>query len=632
MNEGQRVTIPELVLVVAGFLGLTALYYWPMITDPDQVWIVGRDYFQNSWNLWWVDHATQNGEPWLFTDRLFSPTGTSLAMHTISFTNTLPAMVLQQALGMSVATAYTVMFLSAFPLSGLGAWALARYLTGAPLAAFGAGVFYAFHPYHNSMLSQLNNIQFQWIPLVLLGLLWMYDRKSWAAVGFTAVMLALSGYADWYQPLFCAMAGATVLAWKLFRDKRFADLKFWIQLAVMGAMAGVLMWPGVQPMLAQMGHVDGGELEESIRYAGETQLTGMNPNGLGAHMFWPVLFGWSTLFLLIYTAWRVRAQGVGSFWVLFVVSFLLLQGPFLVILNQHYENIPMPMALLSHIPVLDMIRVPHRFLILVALAITGLLAYGLREFQVQRGAVATFLFIPIIALELQAPAPDSTRIRPAAVYDQLAEMPEDFAILEMPIDYRDAYTMWLQTKHEKRLIAGYTSHILPEALPALETDLMRALHPAEPDTDVLGLPEFLELDLASLTGAQLEAWRRELLVDKQVRFVVFHKGSDFSATGAALPAAENAMDKLKLAALPNRFNPVTRNTFDARRIATKDLAKRLAEQSSQGRALIELLFGPPQPMLGNSRTDVWDLSPWAEQYGILAPAAEPNETPGVEAG
>jgi hypothetical protein len=617
MTEGQRLTATEVVLVLLGFLGLTALYWWPMLADPDQVWAVGRDFFQNTWNLWWVDSAYENGQAYYQTDRLFAPTGTSLAFHTISFTNSMPGLLLQQSLGLSLGTTFVVLFLSAFVLSGLGGWALVRYMTGAPLAAFAAGVFFSFNPYHTMMITQLNNVQFQWMPLVLLGLMLIYDGKGWLSIPFTAVMLALAGYTDWYQPIFCAMAGGVLLLVRMVKDKRLGDAKVWLHVAVMGVLAALLMAPGAMPLLDQLGSTGGGELEEPVRYIGETQLLGMSPNGMRAHFFWPAVIGWSTCLILLYALVRVRAQGVGMFWWLSAVGFILVQGPYLVVLNQHMENIPMPMALFQHVPVLDMVRVPHRFLILMVLGITGLIGYGLREFQIQRGKLVTFLVLPILALELQPPAPKPVQLRKAKVYARMAADSADYAVLEMPIDYRDGYSMWLQTGHGKKLLAGYTSHILPQALPALETDLMRALHPSESDTDVLGLPQFLELDLAALSDQQLEQWRRELVVDKQVRYIVFHRRADFSAPATGVKLPETSLEKLKFAFMPYRFNPGVKMAPALRRIGAARFFEDLAAHSGQGRALVELLFGAPDRDLGSLSTEVWDLSRWVEQYGLV---------------
>jgi hypothetical protein len=615
MTEGQRLTTTEALLVLLGFLGLTALYWWPMVMDPDQVWAVGRDFFQNSWNLWWVDTAYESNQAYYETDRLFAPTGTSLAFHTISFANSMPALLLQQSLGLSLGLTHTILFLSAFVMSGLGGWAMVRYLTGAPIAAFAAGVFFTFNPYHTMMITQLNNVQFQWMPLVLLGLMLMYDRKGWWSVAFTAVMLALAGYTDWYQPIFCAMAGGVLLLVRMKKDKRFRDGKLWFRIMIMGVISAALMAPGALPLFEAMSSAGGsGELEEPVRYIGETQLLGMSPNGMRAHFFWPAVIGWSTCLIVLYTMFRVRVEGVGRFWWLFGFGFLLLQGPYLVILNQHLENIPMPMAIFQHIPVLDMIRVPHRFLILMILGLTGLIGYGLREFQIQRGKFATFLIIPILALEMQPPQPKPVSLREAPVYSLMASDPVDYAVLEMPIDYRDGYTMWLQTTHGKKLLAGYTSHILPEALPALQTDLMRALHPSESDTDVLGLPEHLAVNLDDLTEGQLEEWRRELVIDNDVRFAVFHKRADFSASASGLKMPETSVQKLKFAFMPYRFNPGVKMAPQLRKVAANKFYEDLAANSTQARALMVLMFGDPVLELGTTATEVWDLRAWTERY------------------
>jgi len=614
MTVGQRLTTAEVLLVLSGFLGLTAFYFWPMILDPNNVWAVGRDFFQNSWNLWWVNSAYENGQAFYQTDRLFAPTGTSLAFHTLSFTNSMPGLLLQQSLNLSLGATHTVLFLSAFVLSGLGGWALVRYLTAAPLAAFAAGVFYTFNPYHTMMITQLNNVQFQWMPLVLLGLMLMYDRKAWWPVLFTAAMLALSGYTDWYQPLFCALAGGVLLLTRMRKDKRFRDSMMWTRILVMTVIAAALMAPGAMPLVELLGQAGGGELEEPVRFIGETQLLGMSPNGMSMHFFWPVVLGWSTCLILLYTLIRVRAKGVGKFWWLLGVSFLLVQGPYLVILNHHFENIPMPMAIFQHLPVLDMIRVPHRFLILMLLGITGLLGYGLREFQVQRGKFMTFLVVPILALEMQPPLPSPVQLRQAPIYPMMALESLDYAVLEMPIDYRDGYTMWLQTGHGKKLLTGYTSHILPQALPALETDLMRALIPSESTTDVLGLPQFLAIDLETLDEAQLEQWRRELVVDKQVRFAVFHKRGDFTAGASGFTMPETSLEKLRFALTPYRFNPGVQIAPQLRRLSANRFYEGLAANSTQGRALLVLLFGKPVQELGSLSTEVWDLRPWFDKY------------------
>jgi len=208
------------------------------------------------------------------------------------------------------------------------------------------------------------------------------------------------------------------------------------------------------------------------------------------------------------------------------------------------------------------------------------------------------------------------------VYQQAALEPDDSTILELPIDFRDGYTMWLQTRHERKMLAGYTSHILPEALAGLETELMRAMMPVQTDTDILGLPEHLPLALEELDAAALEDWRRELLEDKQVRFIVFHQRADFTAPPSMPGGNVDQSEKLRQALMPYRLNPAVRRAPQMRRFVVKEFQAGLAEQSTQARGLVELLFGPPDEKLGNLTTEVWDLRDEAESRGLVAEAEE----------
>ena len=65
---------------------------------------------------------------------------------------------------------YNLLFLSTFVLSGLGMYLLVRELTGNPLAAFVAGLLFAFAPYRLAQSSHLQVLSSQWMPFVLYGM------------------------------------------------------------------------------------------------------------------------------------------------------------------------------------------------------------------------------------------------------------------------------------------------------------------------------------------------------------------------------------------------------------------------------------------------------------------------------
>ena len=597
----------EFLLVFALYTGIALFYWWPMLADPDAVWSVGRDFFQNTWNLWWVDHALANGKPVLETDRLFHPEGTSLAFHTISLANSIPGWFLQQKLGLSLGTTYVVLFVSSFPLAAAGAWALARYLSGSAAAAFTVGVFYAFNPYHTAMVPQLNNVQFHWLPLALLSFLCILDRRGWWAVAVCAFCTAMSGYVDWYQPVFLAMAMAVLFAMRAWRERALPHLGTWVQLATAGLLALLMLVPGLLPMFSLLAIGEGPTGHDPpIRFASDAQLLGMKPKGAVSLVAWPVILGWTTTFLLLWTFIRARKAVAPGWWALAVIAFVLVLGPRLMVLGRELP-VPLPMAAFPNLPLFEYVRVPHRFLLLLFLALCGVLARGLRELEDARGSGIVAVCGLLLAFEMQPAPPEPVALTVAPVYQVLAESEEDFAVLELPLDLRDGYPMFLQTRHGKKLLAGYTSHILPSALAGLESDLLRALLPAHTDTDILGLPGFLEVDVAALDEETLAAWRRELVLDKDVRYIVLRKRPDFApGEGAAKP--ETAMAKLKVALTPFRFNSGSNDLQRQARALVGKFRSALIAENSQAEALVRRLFGEPSPGLGSLQTRVWDLS------------------------
>jgi hypothetical protein len=594
----------ELIWAALGYGLVTFLYYWPMVFELDAVWSVGRDYFQNNWNFWWVERAAEQGRSFYDNDTLFAPTGTSLAYHTISFANTMPALAAMKIFGWSPQFVHNLFFLLAFPAAGLGGWALARFVTGSAWGAFFAGLLYSFNPYHGAMITQVNNIQFHWIPLFLLGLLLLYrDGKTWQWV-MTAFLLAAAGYADWYQPVFCVMAGGVVLLVKMLLGKRLFDFGLWGKILLMGGCSAVLMLPGVYELIGLMSETGGGELAEPFRFVGAMQLLGIAPQGSPFYHFWPVFFGWTTCILLARTAWRTRVAGISAWWCLAGLAFLLLQGPYLVVLNHHFPQIPLPLTFFSKIPILDVLRVPHRFLILLLLAFAMLLSWGLQDWLAQRKRWLVLIFFAAYAFEMRPTPKQPIDLQPAQIYASMAQDRDDYTVLELPLDYRDAYSMYLQRSHGKKLVAGYTSHILPSAIGHLESSLMRSLHPAVVDTDILGLPQHIRLNLEILSEKQLELWREELLEALGVRVVVFHHGPDFEPPQIEVPDVDLGF-KLFVSLAPYALNAYANNTSPFQQVGAARFQTELAKQSSQARELIAALFGPPNAVDGT--TEVWDL-------------------------
>ncbi len=110
--------------VLGGFLGLSLLLTWPLAAHlGSHVPGDGIDDPSLAWNLWWLKHALvdQPQNPFA-ANWVFWPVGINLAFYTLTILNGLLGIPLQLVAG--VVPAYNLLLLSAFTLSGYGAYLL----------------------------------------------------------------------------------------------------------------------------------------------------------------------------------------------------------------------------------------------------------------------------------------------------------------------------------------------------------------------------------------------------------------------------------------------------------------------------------------------------------------------------
>jgi len=189
----------EYLLALIGSLAVAMLVTWPLASDltgqlpHDSRFapFAGSDMNIWVWNFWWAGEVVANGEPAFYSDRIFPPTGHSLAFHTHTFLWGLASLPLQWLGGLFFAV--NAMFLLLFATAATAAYALARELRLRPLSSALVGLAWAFSPYFvQKSLVHLNLGASPWLPLALLfALRWMNKRPSdraWThALGFGLV-------------------------------------------------------------------------------------------------------------------------------------------------------------------------------------------------------------------------------------------------------------------------------------------------------------------------------------------------------------------------------------------------------------------------------------------------------------
>jgi hypothetical protein len=153
------------VLAFVAYL-LIAFLRFPGITLNITGTIPGAngDAYQNLWGMWWVAYAVFHlHQSIYYTNLLFWPVGASLIYETMSPLGSLITAPLQ---ALSIPSAYNALFFLGFPLSGIGMFALADYVTKSKRASFVAGMAYAFGAFHIAQAyAHIDWMVIGWMPL-----------------------------------------------------------------------------------------------------------------------------------------------------------------------------------------------------------------------------------------------------------------------------------------------------------------------------------------------------------------------------------------------------------------------------------------------------------------------------------
>ena len=243
------------LLVFALFAGLAVAMTWPLARGLGVSIRDAGDPLLNAWVLQWNLRTWRLGN-WAsyFDTNIFYPYDRTLAYTEHQFTEGLAALALRSVTANPILI-YNLVLLLGITLAGVGAWCLARELTGDAVGATVAGIVYAFAPFP---FAQLSHLQAQWsggIPLALLflhRLLAGREATSWRPVttpgrwrdlaAFT-LCFVLQALANGHYALYLALFVTLRVLWSLTRERRFADRRLWLQLVTFVVTAAVAVGP-----------------------------------------------------------------------------------------------------------------------------------------------------------------------------------------------------------------------------------------------------------------------------------------------------------------------------------------------------------------------------------------------------
>jgi len=495
---------------------LTILFTYPVAFSTGKIAGLG-DVFQFLWVFWWFKEALLNFANPYFTNYIFYPSGVSLAFSSITPLNSIVSIPLQLAFGL--VNAYNIIWILTFILSGYGTFLLVKYLTGDTRAAFVAGLIFMFCPYRFAhALGHMNLLSTQWIPFYVLFLIKTIDEKKVYNSLFAALFLFLTAISCYYYLIYLCVFTLLYLAFRQWSDKTILNQQVIKRIATMAISFGIVAFPFMFPLIKEIFlsksnyMYAGGFVEYSADLLGfflpqvfhplfKDAVSPIYNNFSGNAAEYTVFMGYTVILLSILCLIKIKTNET-KFWALSAaIFFILCLGPILHvngILSLPVEGynlyIPLPYAVLMHIPFFSMARVPSRWDVLVMLSLAILSGYGLSYVIDRYGAkssknkykidILLILVSCLILFEfLSVPFTMSSSEIPT-FYEQLANDDEDYAILEVPIIWY-ADVMYYQTLHGKNLVGGYVSRPPNDAIEFLKStplvsDLLN-FHPSDED-------------------------------------------------------------------------------------------------------------------------------------------------------
>lgn len=236
----------EVVAAAALYALVTVAFTWPLVRGIAHD--IPGDYgdpLLNAWILAW--DATHAGRGW-WNANIFYPHPLALG-----YSEHLAAQAAQILpvywLTRNPILCYNLVFLSTFVLAGLGAFLLARELTGNATAAMVAGLAFAFAPYRVSSLPHIQVLSSAWMPFTLYAFRrYFVAGRSGALVGAAAAW-TLQNLSCGYYLLFFSPIVVMYLVWELTTRRLWTDARVVGSIAVACAAVALVTVPFVLPYL-----------------------------------------------------------------------------------------------------------------------------------------------------------------------------------------------------------------------------------------------------------------------------------------------------------------------------------------------------------------------------------------------
>ncbi len=490
--------LPLNLAIYGLYLLLAVVMTWPLVTlmSTHFAGYPFGDAHEMTRHIWWIKHALQTGQPLIFQPLLGYPDGMQGVILWASPLQFFPGWLF--AFFMPLPAAYNLFALLTLALNGWAAYWLVWKLTGVrPAALLGGLAFMTAPVIQGHLAGGHGNLLVQWpLPLLVYHLLRVgglllsvsgqdVSASSWRDIVWAVIFFVLTTMGHTLQLICAVLPLVAVIAVTLLIRREWRGLLRLVVTSIIGSgLLLLFLLPVLISTLATSAYTtEGGGVDYSIDLLGivtpsfNHPLYGQLPYThavLGVNIVEGSSYiGLVAGLLALLGVWKVKRA---RWWLLLaLVTWVLALGPLLKVfdhpltiqLDQLQTYITLPYALLYNLPGFRLARAPGRFDFLLALVVAVLVGYGwsvvARSSRKRLMTIAPLVIGLLILLDYQSfwPLPTYNAVIPQAVYD-LAKS-DARAVFDVPWDNllaaKDA--LWLQTAHEKPMIAGHVTRRTP---------------------------------------------------------------------------------------------------------------------------------------------------------------------------
>ena len=427
------------------------------------------DVFGNIWALTWVSrHLLTPGR--LFAANLYYPDPASLASTESLLAESLVAAPLL-ALGVSPVGSYNVVWLITYPLSGLGAYLLARHLSGSAAGAFLAGLAFAFSAYRLESAVHIQTLSIQWLPFAVLFLLRALDSPTVSnLVGCGAFVLLQALSSGYYAALLAPVLGVTLLF-----HARAAGSRALLRVAAALVLSAVVAVPAFLPYWRAQQRLDLARPKRDLVAWSAAWYSYFRPSGQALFpTLWPLrrlvregpaLYPGTAVVALAAAAVAARRRSTPFLLALLATGALLSFGPEIQVGSL---TLPGPYEAIRHLPGYRLLRTPSRMAPAALLAFAVLAALGWAALAERSAAFRRFGFLLIVlaagegAVVRATPPFAPMPLAPPGVR-WLAAAPRG-PVLELPWATYDGRAAYASITHGQRMVNGWGAFAPPASI------------------------------------------------------------------------------------------------------------------------------------------------------------------------